>query len=699
MIGMRRPLSLLAVLTAAFATPVFAADEVTDTFQQGVDLLKRGQHEEALQIFQNVLAMDPSHDAAYELWQTVDHEIWLKMLVMSGEYELTAKRFMDLAAMGRKERQNDPDAIRALLAELDSADVAVRTRVTRTLSADHGEFAVPFLLYGLANQDNGDRRVIFMQTLVRMGADVVPPLIEGLDAPDAFLRRNVALTLGYVGDPRAAGALAGLLMLDEDGGVRAAATEALAKCGGGGDAVGLLLAKGDAYHRRDLSVCAPHTFSDVVWHWEGTGVAATEVPRFLYPEEMAKKAYYRALDLAPGSVEALAGVARISIAERAMLEEWAAAGGDAGDWIERLAADELAVGIAGPAALDLALGWSLEQGDMVAAIGLCQTLGRTATQATPHLKNALMSGRSGAIRGEAGVALGMIAGRVSGTAAPEVVTALGEAASREVLQIAAVIDGVEARRASFTDALGNEGMAVNGWANGARGLVSLRSIPGVDVILIADQLPDLTLHQVIDEIRRDVRLAETPILIITADEERASELYGEKSQGFLGSAADLAVVTEAMSGNLNHDREQANELAGRAAGVLARLAAAGITDVSATAGPLAGTLGGRPDSVVIPVLHALRVIGSSAHVDAVAAVVTDDARSDGARAMAANCLAGIFTRSPQVSEDVLAALTEVCKSDVDFGIRSALANALGRLQLSGEMRVEIMKAVRANIAQ
>ena len=67
-----------------------------------MDLLKRGQSEEALKVFQQVLAMDPSHESAYELWQTVDHDIWLKMLVMSGEYEQVAKRFMGLASQGRK---------------------------------------------------------------------------------------------------------------------------------------------------------------------------------------------------------------------------------------------------------------------------------------------------------------------------------------------------------------------------------------------------------------------------------------------------------------------------------------------------------------------------------------------------------------------------------------------------------------------
>jgi len=697
MIGLRRPLILLAVATAAFATPTFAADEVSDTFQQGVDLLQRGQKEEALAIFQQVLAMDPSHEAAYELWLKVDHEIWLQLLVMSGDYELVAKRLMTLASAGRKARENDEDAIRALIAELDTTDVPTRTRATHTLSANHGEYAVPYLLYGLANQDENDRRVIYMQTLIRMGSDVVPPLIEGLDSPDAFLRRNVALTLGRIADPRANGVLAALAANDEDAGVRAAATTSLEMCGGTTDALKQLLTQGTGYHVHCPSVVQPHLYSDVVWSWNGTGIVATEVPRFLYTEEMAKKAFYRALDIAPGSVEALAGIARVSVAERALLEEWAGAGADAGDWMDRLASDELAVGVAGTAALDVALGWSLEQNDLSAGIGLCRALGRSSSQATPNLVKALASGTSGAIRGEAAVALGEIAFGATSVAAPDVVTALGEAASREVLQIAAVIDADAARCGSFCEALAGAGMMVNSWPSGARGLVSLRAIPGVDVILAADQLPDLTLHQVIDEIRRDARLAETPILVITGDEDTASGLYGDKAQGFVGSADNLSVITEAMSGNLNYDRQQANELAARAATVLASLAGAGDTDVTPVADSLAGTLALRPDEVVVPILATLKLIGGESHVAAIAAVVTDGGRSDDARVAAARCLAGVFARAPRTDDATLEGLIGVCTSDAAFAIRSATANALGRLDLTQEMRAELMRSVRANI--
>ena len=101
MTGLRRPaLSLLALSLLSLASTA----QVQDTFNEGVTQLAQGNNEAALELFQEVLAKDPSHEDAYELWQSTSHDIWMKMLVLEGEYEIVAKRFMNLASMGRKER-------------------------------------------------------------------------------------------------------------------------------------------------------------------------------------------------------------------------------------------------------------------------------------------------------------------------------------------------------------------------------------------------------------------------------------------------------------------------------------------------------------------------------------------------------------------------------------------------------------------
>ena len=37
----------------------------------------------------------------------------------------------------------------------------------------------------------------------------------------------------------------------------------------------------------------------VIWDWNGNSLEAVETPRFLYPHEMAKKAYHAALTISP----------------------------------------------------------------------------------------------------------------------------------------------------------------------------------------------------------------------------------------------------------------------------------------------------------------------------------------------------------------------------------------------------------------
>ena len=205
-----------------------------------------------------MLAEDPSNADAYEMWQVTEHEIWMKLLTLEGEYGLVAKRLMDLASSGRAEISNDVEAIRALVKQLYTDDVPTRIRATRELSAAHGEYAVAVMVHALADQGDADKRVITMQALTQMGSDVVLPLLASLESEDAYLRRNVALTLGYIGDPRANAALAGLASSDPEQSVRTAATEALSRCGGSNDAVAQFLALGDAYYAEDDSVLMPH---------------------------------------------------------------------------------------------------------------------------------------------------------------------------------------------------------------------------------------------------------------------------------------------------------------------------------------------------------------------------------------------------------------------------------------------------------
>src|SRR5882672_199100 len=249
MTGSNRKLSLLLVLAVLGAPAVYAQDIAGD-FKQAVDLLQRDHKPEALEMLRKVVAANPSQEQALELWKSTDGQVWLDMLTEQGEFEQLTKRLMSLVGAARRAHKNDPEAIKTLVGKLDSDDVVERRGAVRELSANHGEYAVPAMLPALADSGNDDRRIKMIQSLKEMNTDVVVPLIEALDSDDAFLRRNIAMTLGGIGDARAAGALDRMAAGDADGACQAAAKSALLAVHGSGDACRDLCALGEDYHMR-----------------------------------------------------------------------------------------------------------------------------------------------------------------------------------------------------------------------------------------------------------------------------------------------------------------------------------------------------------------------------------------------------------------------------------------------------------------
>ena len=696
MIGIRRPLGLV-LATACLAAPGLTlpqSSEVSAAFREGVEALRQGDDTTALDAFQRVLALDPSREDAYDLWQSTEHEMWLKIMVKGGDFELVAKRLSSLARLGREERRNDPDAIRGLIDTALGDDVIERRRAVLQLSSQHGEFAVPMLLPYLADSSDDDRRVLAMQALSKMSTVVVPPLLEALSSDDAYLRRNVALVLGYIGDPRAGGWLAYMAQTDSDGSARSAAAEAAKNCGGTGNAVELLLQNGEDYHFRRGNVLGDADYSTVVWNWSEGQLASRETPRFLYGTEMSRRSYYRALQAQPGSLEARAGIARSYVDAIARVQATARAGGDVGEWESSVAYGGLALGAAGLDALDLALQWAVGSNDATTGAPLCEILGNNSRTVTRGLSAALQS-KDGAIRAEAAAAAGTIAYRTGVRANDAVVQGLGAAAGRDVVQVAFVIDANTQRASQLADALTRQGMFVSTWRRGSRGLSMIRRAPEVDLVLVAESLPDLTAAQVVSEVREDERMANTPVFLISGNPE-AADAWGDRISGAITGSADVETVMGALDEGLDGDRALADALAQRSAQTLARLAYAGHTDIGPALSSLANAFG-RRDEVAVPAMEAVGAGGSTVQIPALVAVVVDGGRSEVARVAAADAVASILSRQEvQIGPEGVQQLVETATSDPSLGVRVAAVRALGRSALDDVSRARLLMDVRSS---
>jgi len=695
MTGLRRSMGLVFAL-AALQAPLWASklDEVSDTFNQGVELWLRGKEAEALQLFKKVLALSPSQESAYALWRETDYAVWRELLTSGGEAELVAKRLIDLARLERKARANDEAAIQKLVAEaVSNDDPLARNQAVRLLSSEHGEYAVPYLLgflgSSMSDKDKTDRAI---RGLTQMSTDVVPALCAALASEDAVQRRHVCYTLGTIADPRAAGFLALHAASDPDGSVQAAAKDALQRASFGSDAHQSFLAAGAAYHERRMR---DTDYSEVVWAWSGGRLVAKPIPRAVYADEMAKACYNHALTADPASVDALAGLARSYVVQSAKLTMMEQAGQDLGAWKGMIDEGRLAVNAAGVAALDRALGWAVQQGDGAAGAALCRVMSKLCLEPTAGLSSALGSS-DGAMRSEAAVALATIGARRGEAPTGAIVDLLGEAVGREVARLAVVIDADVARGQALQASLEKLGMFVTHYDSGAKALVLIRRSPGLDLVLAADKQKDITLAEILDELKGDERLAAVPVLCISANAEEATGTYGERIAGTVTSAEDLKAVQDALSAGVRGDRALADDLAARAATVLAHIGHGRQVDLSSTVVPLQSAIVNRPDAVATPALHALASIGDAAQVASILAVVADEARSEGVRVAGTDALSGILGRNgAAVGAEGAATLQAVASSGAPLSVRDGAASALGRIQMDPAQRLALLRRLQA----
>ena len=693
MTGMFRTLGLvLCLATPALARPAHGPqDDLKTTFNQGVEMLQRGHHDEALAAFQKVLAMSPTEEQAYDLWKSTEPRTWTDLLVEGGQFELAAKRLIELARVRRKALANDEGAIKPLVVTaVTDGDAMARRKAILALSSNHGEYAVPYLLPYLGSENNDDeRRVLAMHALSAMDTDVVAPLSEALaNGTDAILRRNVALVLGNIGDRRAAAMLLYAAKTDADESVKSAAAGSAKKVGAQGEAVPALLALGDAYHNGRTEVLGPRGVGEVVWKVADGKLVAEPVPPSLFNDEMALRAYRHALRADPTSVAALAGVARSYSSEKSQIDLLAAGGQDVGPWKARAEAAQSIVLSAGVPALDTALVWSVKSGDAPAGAAIASALGDVATSPTGGLQAALQS-HDGAMAAEAAVALGTIAVRTNASASPETVQVLAQSVGREIQRVAAVVGEGEGV-ASVADALEKHGVFVARYPTGAIASTMIRRSPGLDVVVIAETLKDLTTAQVVDEIKADDRTKAIPVVVVAKDPAAAAGIYGDKIAGATAGVADMAAIDTALGKELEGDRARASTLAARSANVLAHLAHAGRTDVSAAIGALAGAMS-RPDPVASPSILALSVVGGASEAPGLVAVLADEKRSEEVRAASGSALAGILGRAPAALDQ--AALTQiagVAGSNAPPAVKSAASRALGRAQMDPAVRADIL---------
>lgn len=698
--GSIRTLALALLFIVGLAPATYAQPEL---LKQAVDLHDRGKDDEALAKLKELLASDPSSDAAFEMLESIEMKQWARMMTRSGEHAAVIKALFNLAMPAAKAKASDAATIRGLLSKADGS-YAERRDALAKLVADHGEYAVPHLLDRMGADDT-ERRAKAILICRRLGTQATLPLIQALEIENPRLQASALTALGMIGDKRALPYVSAYALgPGEDGMLRDAATAALANMGAShitSDQIGgLFLGLAEAFYRRDTEVVDPFRSTYVAWSQADGKLVAAEVPRDIYHLKLAEEVLYDMINWDANQRDA-----QVLLGSCLIAQSVAAAGGGEEAASSALGhADEMAASM-GAEIMDAVVRKALADGRPAIAAAAVKTLGSVLDADTFMAPNALTEALSApykAVRFNAALAIFHLGVRGDFAERDQVVSVLMEALGQDAIRTCVVIDDNADTRNRIVSDLNARGYFAYGVSGGAMGLAQLRDYPIEDLCIIRYNLQDATVAEVIKTIRNDARTAEMPVAILCdpADKDAAEAAYADKAQAFISTPPTVEAYEpslRALVKDVDAAREGATKIAASAAMAFAHMDPRGNGYSSAGAvNALVATLKGD-DRVRTPALIALGRIGDASANAAIMAVFGDTTASEDVRGQAAIALARIARASGSVGADVVAAIQAAIAGDGSGEYLGALGRACGILPIDLKTRTQLLNTLRAKI--
>ncbi len=704
-------LAACLALLAPFA-PAQEAGKVKELYDGGMGALEKGDYDGALGKFKALFQEDPTQSMVLDLIRSTETKQFLKMLEKGGEFELVAKRLLEAGHTGMVERSQDKERIEPLVeTAIKDPDLEKRRAASRAIMANHGAYAVPYLVRYLGSNDTDERvRAIFV--LEDMGIEAVLPLVETLASPDAQVRQTAIAALKKLLDPRAYPILEWIAASkDQPESVRRAADNALKAFG---TAVGnpditpeeAFLKAAEMYYTRAPEVLRDLGTNYSLWKWEEGKLTFKDVPAFMYHLRLAEKACTMAMESNPKSANARSMLALVYAAEQVALMNSPQAFLDspAGkEEMARLAMADAAIRSAGVPTLLKALALALKHDDAPVAIAIIRTLptfaGAVPVGGDSPLVAALAS-PDRAVQANAALALIRLAPQKPFPRCEMVVALAADAVSLASVRQVLVIEADTKTAVQLQTELNAAGMHAVVSRSGADGIQRTKEA-AYDCVLVSAGLKDLMAQQVVHEIRRDYRTKAVPVLLVCPEAamEAQKAAFGGAVAGFVSLPASANVyvpqVKAAASTSPLDDRARALAMSEDACGVLAEAMASPCFDFSRAQMALVGTLApesNKPDSLRLKALDALKRWGGAPSLPGLLDAVANSTLSEGVRAGSAGVVGAIIRgKAPtQKAWEVLMG----CMGDPSVAVRTACAGALGGANLTEEQKMQLLARAR-----
>ena len=704
--------SLAVAVGLSFAPAAGAQDagKVKRLFDEGMSAWEKADFEGALVKFKELFQEDPNQAQILDLIKSAETNQFLKMLQKGGEFEQAAKRLLTMGHTALKERSQDRERILPLVeTAIKDGDLEKRRTASRQIMAEHGAYAVPELVKYLGSNDTDERvRAIFV--IEDIGVEAVLPLVEVLNSPDAQVRQSTIIALRKLLDPRAYPILEWIAKSkDQPDSVRRAAENALKSIVGdtpatkGMTADQAFLKLADMYYTKAPDVLRELGSMNTMWKWEEGQLTHSEAPAFMYHLRLGEKACKMAIASNPQSANAKSMLAIIYAAQQVSLagapKEWLdtdAGKAEAG----RLAMADAAIRSSGVGTLMGALGIALKYNDAPVACAILRAL-PTYTNVPMDEKSTLVAALSAPdqrIMWNAAVTTVRLAPKQPFPRHELVVKLLSDAVSlSSVRQILIVVDDTKAA-VQLQKELGGAGMHAVVSRSGADGLTRSKQVP-FDAVVVASGLKDMMAQQVVNEIRRDFRTKQTPIVLAVPEAKAEAErgVFGDSVQGVitmpLSSNAYVPVVKEAAARSPLDDRARALEMSEEACAVLAEAVPSAVFDFTKSQAALVGTLNSdKPEALKLKALAALKKWGGDASLAGLLDGVANTANPETVRAEAARVGGLILSGkapTPKGFEILLGGL-----GDASIAVRTACAGALGGAQLTDMQKAMVMEKAK-----
>ena len=680
-----------SLLAAAVALVVGGSALAQNSLQDAVNQLRLNQKDEAVKTLQTIIQGDPSNEEAHSLYQSISQDEWYMLMTEQGEVAKIARSILERAKTTQRERSRDEDTINSLVATATdaSADYGTRQAAVNKLVAEHGEFAVPALAAILGDSDNVEGQIHAISVLSQLHSVAVLPLIESLKSSNDLAVQNAAAALNLIGDARALPMMTHLAN-DDRVNISTIAKKFVQKKQGRGDALSQLLSQSNSYLQGNVPVGG---FSAVVWTLVDDKLVATDVPALLYPSELAKSVASDAARINPQSLDARSAVAAANLMQASLIETSIAQGEETVASMAPVASElKIAALASGVDALRGALDAGVKQSLAPVAIGAISVLrdGEIMDQIGESSLLAALNSSDKRVKYAAAEAIVAASRGSSVPSLSSVVDVLAQAVTEEKVNLIQVIVPDAGARGQVEIANADRGYSYASDASAVEGQLSLLNNPSLDVVVINEILPDGLPEDVIGNIKKDGRMANTKIVIVTKDESAAAERFGE---GVTFIAAPMtaeslqAAVTAALEGAENQAGARAEGFASKASSALLALAGRK-ADISGAMAKLALQLN-RGDRVSVPAAQAIGMSGGEGQLTALVSALENG--SDDLKKAAAMAIGSVLSRMASCPDSVLAALTTALDASSDVGLRTAIATAFGKAKLDAQTRLDLEK--------